>query len=197
MLPLTIYAPVLLPGLDSPWAERYIYLSSVGFVIGLGLSLAVWTYGHIPPNRNSSSRGELVVFSIAVRHSDVWMNDLTLWTDAVKKSPKAWAAALPRICAVHERNIDGAIGRYRTAISMKPDFADAHLNLGVAGITDNMRRQWPQQRQSGFHHAGRDCANLSVSLAALGYMTCPERAEKAIELDPLCGPAALAGGSGI
>ena len=38
LLPLipALYAPALLPGLDNPWAERYVYLSSVGLVIGLG-----------------------------------------------------------------------------------------------------------------------------------------------------------------
>jgi Tfp pilus assembly protein PilF len=199
MLPLipAIYAPVLLPGLDNPWAERYVYLSSVGFVIGLGA-----LFDSVADLRAYARRIApvvlavvLVVFSIAtIRRNDVWKNDLTLWTDAVKKSPNAWAAHSYLGYALFTNgDIDGAIGRYRTAITMKPDFADAHLNLGVALASTGHHEAAVAAYNEAIRLSPRRAmsyANLSVSLAALGYMAqALKEADKAVELDPLCGKA--------
>jgi tetratricopeptide (TPR) repeat protein len=204
LLPLipALYAPALLPGLDNPWAERYVYLSSVGLVVGLGsvldsihgLRTGLWRIATV------GLAVVLVVFSIAtIRRNTVWRNDLTLWTDTVQKSPNSWAAHSYLGYALFSNgDIEGAIGQYRRAIAMRPDFADAHLNLGVAlaviGQHDAAVMAYDQALKltprSALTHA-----NLSISLAALGHVeNALDEAEQAVALDRLCAKAYSARG---
>ena len=199
LLPLipALYAPALLPGLDNPWAERYVYLSSVGLVVGLG---SAWDRGQGLRTglRRIAIAGlvvVLVVFSIAtIRRNTVWRNDLTLWTDTVQKAPNSWAAHSYLGYALFANgDIEGAIGEYRTAIAMRPDFADAHLNLGVAlaviGQHDAAVAAYDQALKLNPRSA-LTRANLSISLAALGHTEkALGEAEQAIALDRNCAKA--------
>lgn len=204
LLPLipALYAPALLPGLDNPWAERYVYLSSAGLAIGLGavfenlLSLR-------PALRRIATAGfsiVLVAFSIAtIQRNAVWRNDLTLWTDTVRKSPNSWAAHSYLGYAMFTNgDVDGAIGEYRKAIGMRPDFADAHLNLGVAlaviGRHDAAVEAYLQALRLGPRSALTH-GNLSISLSALGLKEQALReANQAIALDRQCANAHSARG---
>ena len=63
----------------------------------------------------------------------VWSNDITLWSDNVKKSPQKARPHynLGRALSAQGR-IDEAIEHYLTALKINPNFAKAHNNLGRA-----------------------------------------------------------------
>lgn len=197
-----LYAPALLPGLDNPWAERYVYLSSVGLGVGLGavFERVVGLRAGLRRIAMAGLAAVLVASSIAtIQRNTVWRNDLTLWRDTVRKSPNSWAAHSYLGYALFTNgDVEGAIGEYRKAIGMRPDFADAHLNLGVAmaviGDHDAAVAAYDQALRLGSRSALTH-ANRSISLAALGLTEHALReADQAIALDRGCAKAHLARG---
>ncbi|UCH22470.1 MAG: tetratricopeptide repeat protein [Deltaproteobacteria bacterium] len=62
-----------------------------------------------------------------------WKDDLTIWTDAAKKSPEK---ARPHInlgkALANRDRLDEAINHYSIAVRIKPDYAKIHYNLGNA-----------------------------------------------------------------
>jgi tetratricopeptide (TPR) repeat protein len=144
---LLVIAFPLLPSLYIPavgenvFAERYLYLPSFGFVLLIALALS-WTKAVRP--RLASG---LVVISLAVamvysvgtvNRNALWRDDLTLFTDAVRKSPDA---ALPHlnlgIAYAKQNSLDEAIIEYNSALSLKPDYAEAHNDLAVVYLKED------------------------------------------------------------
>jgi protein O-mannosyl-transferase len=119
---------------DNTFAERYLYLPSIGFVILLALFFP-WRKSHV----QNGIAVFLVVsilsaYSVATASRNmVWKDDYTLYIDMIKKSPDA---ALPRNLLGHILSdagwIDHAIIQYQIAISLNPNFVDAHNNLANA-----------------------------------------------------------------
>ncbi|MGD0885610.1 MAG: tetratricopeptide repeat protein [Thermodesulfovibrionales bacterium] len=137
----------LLPSLYIPavgenvFAERYLYLPSFGFVLLIALALS-WAKA-VNPGLASG----LVIISLAVAvvysagtvsRNAVWSDDLTLFTDTVRKSPDA---ALPHYnlgtAYENQNRIDEAVTEFMAALKLKPDYADAHNNLGAAYLKQN------------------------------------------------------------
>jgi tetratricopeptide (TPR) repeat protein len=138
--------PVLyLPGLgENPFAERYLYLPSAGFVLLLSL---------IGQSAANAKPGRVLVLSVAVclmiamysagvvRRNTVWKNDHTLWEDTVEKSPDAAIAHYNfGVILYKEGDLHGAIRQYQTALRLEPS-PKAYNDLAVAyndmGLPDN------------------------------------------------------------
>jgi protein O-mannosyl-transferase len=65
--------------------------------------------------------------------ADVYQNEEKLWTDTIKKNPNAWMAYNNLGNAIGARqDTDKSIEIYSKGVAIKPDFADAHSNLGNA-----------------------------------------------------------------
>jgi tetratricopeptide (TPR) repeat protein len=138
LLPV-IYIPAL--G-ENPFAERYLYLPSVGFV--LLFSLAV-QYAHRERPKSSLIITISVCIVIAlyssgvVARNPVWKNDRTLWEDAVIKSPDAAIAHYNLgLILYNEGDLDGAIQQYQAALRLQPspkvynDLAVAYNDIGLS-----------------------------------------------------------------
>ena len=140
-LGLVLVAVPLLPALYIPalgeasFAERYLYLPSVGFVLLLAASFA--------RSREKMPRYGLAitVFAMAlaalysiqtVGRNPVWKDDLTLFTDTVRKSPDG---ELPNgmlgIALMGAGRFDEAIVQFRKTLKLNPDSANAYYNLGL------------------------------------------------------------------
>jgi tetratricopeptide (TPR) repeat protein len=124
---------------DHTFAERYLYLPSVGFVIIVATALcAVASFAR--PGRWAVSFMLSAVFIIVTLYSagtitriPVWKDDLSLWSDTVSKSPDD---AIPHnnlgLAYYKMGRTDEAIEEFKKAIGMNPDYAKAHNNLGLA-----------------------------------------------------------------
>ncbi len=130
--------PVLyIPGLsDIGFAERYLYLPSVGFVVLLALFIE-WTKGNMPRGAIVSPIIFMVIVGLyavgTIDRNTVWRDNYTLFSDTVSKSPDG---AIPHNnlgCVLQTRGrIDDAIEQYQIALKLKPDHTEANNNLGRA-----------------------------------------------------------------
>ncbi|MDP2168580.1 MAG: tetratricopeptide repeat protein [Thermodesulfovibrionales bacterium] len=127
------------------FAERYLYLPSAGFAVALAMSLS-WAYFAFKPAFGKALGAAFLVLIAAysagtVSRNTVWKDDITLWSDTVRKSP---AIALPRVnlgAAYKNKGLtDKAEEQYLTAIRLTPRLPTAHFNLANTyiskGLTD-------------------------------------------------------------
>lgn len=65
----------------------------------------------------------------------IWKDNLTLWSDVVKKSPNKARGHNNLGIAYSSRGlIDRAVEHYLIAIKLNPDYPEAHYNLGITYI---------------------------------------------------------------
>lgn len=63
----------------------------------------------------------------------VWKDDLSLWSDNVKKSPAKARVYNYSGLAYHKvGDMDSAILQYKKSLSLNPFYADAHNNIGIS-----------------------------------------------------------------
>jgi hypothetical protein len=132
----------LLPALYIPalgenvFAERYLYLPSVGFII---IVVAFLARARLDKARNvvAAALPVIVVTGLysmgTVSRNRVFRDEISLWSDTVKKSPDA---AQPYNSLGTAYDIDGrpeeAVMAFREAIKLSPYKAAFHYNLGIA-----------------------------------------------------------------
>jgi len=141
-LGLALIAVPLLPALYIPalgeasFAERYLYLPSVGFVVLLAAAFA-WSREKWPRYGFAITVSVMILailYSVqTVRRNPVWKDDLSLFSDTVRKSPDG---KLPNkmlgIALMDAGRIDEAIDRFGKAISMDPSDFMVYNNRGLA-----------------------------------------------------------------
>ncbi|MFZ2197199.1 MAG: tetratricopeptide repeat protein, partial [Thermodesulfovibrionales bacterium] len=155
-LGLLLIALPLLPALyikgigGKPYAERYLYLSSAGFVM-LAAMFLHWLPQRMPRRSFIAAIVALLLAGLyslqTIRRNPVWENDLILFTDTVKKAPDA---ALPRRMLgntlLDMGKVDEAIEQYRIALSLDDNSSTGHANLGLAfmkkGLTGEAIREY-------------------------------------------------------
>jgi tetratricopeptide (TPR) repeat protein len=185
------YAPALLPGLDNPWAERYVYLPSAGFILVIAIAYAT--------ARRRIKQGYFLTIALilvigvfgvmTISRNSVWKSDLILWTDTVRKSPNSGAAqAYLGYALFASGDVNRAIQHYEIAIRLKPDFSEPYNNLGVALASQGRHREALPVYLEAIRLRPRWAlprANLSITLSALGgFEDARVEAERAINLDP-------------
>lgn len=131
---LPLLPALYIPALGSnAFAERYLYLPSVGFVLLVGLGLeALERQGRVPRAVLLGGLGAgVLVGAIATFERDtVWHDNLSLWLDAQAKSPEAPEIHEGLGLALLERNqLPEAILHLERAGSTS---APARRNLGLA-----------------------------------------------------------------
>ncbi len=123
--PLAAYA--FTPNADVV-AEHRAYITGLGFSLMLALA-AVW--------RTRYSAAALLVVSLSlgvatVARNRIWKDGLTLWTDAVKKSPAAARPHLNLGIAYQERGrFEDALAEFDRALSINPRLSPALVNRGA------------------------------------------------------------------
>ncbi len=144
-LALVVITVPLLPALylpalgDSTFADRYLYLPSVGYVLLLAIFLS-WAEEKLPRAAGSIKIGFMIVWALysvgTITRNNVWQDNFKLWTDTVKKSIDSEKAHVNLgIAYASKGQLDLAIEEYETALRLKPDSSKAHLNLGIAYIS--------------------------------------------------------------
>ncbi len=133
-----LYMPILSVG---GFADRYLYLSTAGFACLAGLIVARaaerrggWIL--TPATATALAAVIITVYAgAAFSRGLVWRNDLTLWSDTVKKSPHSPNALYNLAWTLHQRGRPGdkdrALALYEEAVRIKPDKEDAHYNAAL------------------------------------------------------------------
>jgi tetratricopeptide (TPR) repeat protein len=130
--------PVLyIPGLGkNTFTERYLYLSSFGFVLLLAV-LINWAKACKPSAVNILTVASILIAGLysveTVKRNTIWKEDFTLFADTVRKSPDAAEPHNDLGTVFYKKgSIDEAIEQWQIALKLNPDFAEAHNNLGAA-----------------------------------------------------------------
>jgi protein O-mannosyl-transferase len=120
--------------------EHRMYLPSAGALVAF-TSAAFIVLEKALHERRTGVRVFTVFFSVVVvflclathERNAVWRSDSSLWEDVAKKSPgNARAYNNLGFISLGEGRPDEALGFLRTAIRLRPDYADARDNAGVA-----------------------------------------------------------------
>jgi Tfp pilus assembly protein PilF len=165
--------PVLyIPGLgENTFAERYLYLPSIGYVILLSIFI-IWLAKYIRrwkiPIFIVTVTFVILIYSIeTINRNMIWRDNYTLWSDTVKKSPDG---AIPHMSMGDALMtfgwVDLAIKEYQIALRLKPNNYGANINLGTAymkkGYLDKAMDQFKIALNIKPNHFG---ANLNLGLA--------------------------------
>ncbi len=142
----------LVSGLD-PVFEHRLYLPSI-MACAIFASLV---FSGVK-NRNSAIAfmcTVCLIFSLgAWQRNGYWADDVALWSDNVKKTPKNKRAySNLGVALARQGRMDEAIDFFFRALTLEPDYSEAHLNLGVIfkkqGLYDKAIHHFDIARKKG------------------------------------------------
>ncbi len=121
---------------ENTFADRYLYLPSIGFGIIFGQLFSIERLNRINLKRPLTIIfvSILTVYSIGtIRRNKVWHDELSLWGDTKQKSPDGSTALDNYGVALTEKgDLDAAIQTLKEAIRLAPNSSSPHDNLGIA-----------------------------------------------------------------
>lgn len=122
------------PRLSKLFSERYLYLPSAGWALGVGLALALAASRAGRRHRLvwlAAAAAGLALAATTVRQNRVWRTELTLWTDAVRKFPADGMNHLDLGRALLAAgDADAARRAFDRATAVDPGLVDFHLQQG-------------------------------------------------------------------
>ncbi len=123
-------------------SERNLYLPSIGVFLSV-VSLLDALISKLPSTRPALARSLLTVICVVlaaglliatVSRNRVYSNQVTFWSDAVRKSPRKARTHNNLGYALYEAgDLDRALVEFRTAVSLNP---------GSTSARENLRRVW-------------------------------------------------------
>jgi len=127
----------------TPFAERYLYLPSAGFVLILAIFLS-WLKEKFPGAVAGITMVFIVIVGIlvfgTVSRNNVWKDATSLWSDTVRKSPDSAIAHYNLgVAYASGGRIDEAIREYESALDINP-FQSANLFLALGLAYDQRNR---------------------------------------------------------
>ena len=176
------------------YGERYLYLSSFGFVVVFAASFDILN----KKMARYSIVTTLIVLTVVglysvrtITRNPVWKDDLTLLTDTVKKSPEA---ELPHrnlgLVLIGMDRYGEAIEQFRQAVGLCPKDPFAHKGLADAYAKSGMAKQAEDQYQIATKLNPEGLINKATELANKGLIKqAIEQYEKALAIDPNSGIA--------
>lgn len=113
--------------------EHRLYLPGIGIFLAAAAGLGfIASKMNRPAMFNASIAVLTAVLAFAAyQRNDIWKSELSLWADAVSKSPNKARPHynLGKAFEINQRP-DLAIKEYLKAVELKPDYFSAHMNLG-------------------------------------------------------------------
>lgn len=143
-IPLLIFiAPLLLvAGIipiqgESALADRWLYIPSAGFMLiaGYYIDAGLGALSNIKAKRVALSFAILIIVFLCVKtieRNQAFSNELSLWSDTVKKSPESFKAHLNYGFALYQAGSrEDAFEEFSRALEVKPDSVQARYNIAV------------------------------------------------------------------
>jgi tetratricopeptide (TPR) repeat protein len=172
--------------------EHRLYLPSAG----LAVTLATLLHRFCAKPRVlvvSSTFAAILVIALSVatyRRNFVWKDELTLWTDVIKKSPeKVRGYNNVGYGYIVQGRIDEAISYFTKVISLQPSFFGAYNNLGEALVLSHRNEEALKYFKKSIEikpSYWKSHSNLGLALAELGrYAESVPCLEKAVSLQPV------------
>jgi Tfp pilus assembly protein PilF len=132
--------------------EHRLYLPSVGFF----LSAVMICINYSKRVRSTSFKRAAIVVCAAIvvvtlsaatyARNRVWSSERLIWEDVLAKRPgNARGHAMIGAILAESGNVDEAISQFKTAIRLKPDYADAYICLGSAYTEKGLPEEGYQQ----------------------------------------------------
>lgn len=116
-------------------SDRYPYLASIGLYLLIGLLYIYIKDNYIKYKKLSEYIFYVLIITISIstfNRNKVWQNDLSLFTDVLKKQPTAYIAANNiGMYYNNKANTKDAIKYFSKAIEINPKFSDAYSNRGA------------------------------------------------------------------
>ncbi len=131
-----LYLPGLTQGIENAFAERYLYLPSFGFVVLLASVAAL-----VKKKQRIRASALTVVFTIVlviysigtITRNSVWKDSLSLWSDAVGKSPEsAIAHQNLGFALLYAGQTDEGKRHLAMASTLDPRAAEPLITAGIA-----------------------------------------------------------------
>jgi tetratricopeptide (TPR) repeat protein len=176
-----------------PIYEHRLYLPSVGFIMACVSGVFMLSMG-----RARMQKAAMVFFIVLTAaftlathtRNNIWMNEISLWQDGVKKSPHK-ARTQNNLCNAYidEGLLERGIEHCQKAIGLDPEFFRAHNNLGRAylslGLRDEAISLFREALRLRPYYVMAHC-NLGAAYIDKGlYDMAIDELLKALELDPL------------
>lgn len=189
---LITITPVLnLIKIANPFAERYLYLPSAGFILFIS---AIFLKKRIIDNRVSRILLITVIGIFMILTSlrnTVWKDDNTLWQDTANKAPLSFRPymSLASTAFLNQDN-EAAIDWYNKIIhEIEPDYHVAHTNLGTIYLNMGNINKAVEELTKAVEHAPsffvRPLLTLSLVYKKMGKTElAKENYLKAIEMQP-------------
>jgi protein O-mannosyl-transferase len=130
---LSISIVVFIPVGKADVADRYTYLPYIGLSLILFALIEIVYQERLKKIIIVSGLGILILFSIlSFQRNKIWKDSFTLWTDVIRKYPKAELAYYGRGNYYQSvQNFQAALFDFNKAIEVKPDFPLAFNNRGA------------------------------------------------------------------
>jgi tetratricopeptide (TPR) repeat protein len=132
-------------------ADHFVYLPMIG-LIGLLTAGLEAGWRRLPPvARPAIPLAAAVVLALFAReahdYSAHFVNQRTLWIYTVARNPDAWPAQNDLgLALLNEGNLAEAAVHFREALRVKPDYAEAHNNLGLVYLREALKAPSPTGR---------------------------------------------------
>ena len=118
----------------SPVADRFLYLSLIGVIAPIcaaGARVCRTCEGAFRAMiQIAAAMVVILLASLTWRQNHIYKDQETLWSVALERNPWSWVAHNGLGSALQHRNPSDAISHYEQALLIKPDYAEAHNNLG-------------------------------------------------------------------
>ena len=130
-------------------ADHFQYLASLGVIVPVCAGLATLVVGRAsrPSSGPAAGLRALPILLVALlacltwRQAHDYHDNPTLYRATLARNPAAWMASYNLGMELAARNeTDAAIASYRDALSVRPDYAEAHANLAMSLLTLPDRR---------------------------------------------------------
>ena len=182
-----IFVPLIpifyLPAIrDTVFADRYLYLSSFGFVLLFSyvfekIYLFLNKKGFDPKivGKGIVFLSLLIMFVYIIgttRRQPVWKDDFSLWSDTVKKSPYSSVAHNDLGIALGKKGmIKEALHHLSEALKIEPDSAETYNNFGIVLFANGRA----EDAVSKFSEAIRIDPNLAKAYYNLGFVLAEQK----------------------